>query len=620
VLAWTNGGYRLQRPVEQVRIPETIQDVILSRIDRLEVETKRAIQLASVIGREFRARLLDRISDLQAQLSQVLGQLTALEFIFQKELFPELAYMFKHALTYEVSYGTLLTERRRVLHRLVGAAIEELYSDRLAEYYEILAHHYFQGQDWNKALDYLTKAGDKAAGAYANQDALGFYAQALEVCDKRGEAALPTAAALASKCGLLHYGLGDTATGVVDFDQMVTIARRLGDRGLEGIALSYRGFLEVYHHDFAQAEVTLRAAWDVLEEGYEQVRPILTLAHGHLLVASNRVADLAPLMAAMGSVDMPDPFTKGLWNWSAGLGAFWGGRFDEAIGILQGLPDDAARIVTNRLYNWWVQGMALTGRGDYEAALAWLQKVLDMCKRVGDWQVRPRVINTVGWVFAELEDHQQALEWNQSGVQLAGTVGMPDTEIEMNARLNLGDNLVALGRSDEAEEQFALAERVARHPEPGQQWLRWRWSMHCFASYGELWLDRGEPGKALAYADECLATAEETSSNKYIVRSRRLRGRALLAQGHLDDAERELLTTSQVAIELANPPQLWRTHAATGDLRRAQGRTADAQRAYGEALSVIDSVATGLADQKLRETFLRSDPVAALRRTIEVGP
>jgi predicted ATPase len=137
LMARTNGSYRLRRAVEKIYIPGNIQEVILSRIDRLGADEKRAVQLASVIGREFTARLLDRISDLQAALLQVLGQLTALELIREKALFPELAYTFKHALTHDVAYSTLLTERRRALHRLVGVAIEELYSDRLPEHYGV---------------------------------------------------------------------------------------------------------------------------------------------------------------------------------------------------------------------------------------------------------------------------------------------------------------------------------------------------------------------------------------------------------------------------------------------------------------------------------------------------
>ncbi len=188
VLKRVDDTYRLQRAIEEVQVPGTIQEVILSRIDRLEREPREAMQLASVVGREFTARVLDRMSDLEAQLFEVLGGLSELQLIFEKTRFPELAYMFKHALIHDVAYATLLTDRRGALHRLAGGAIEELFADRLAEHYETLAHHYSEGQDWEKALDYLGKAGDKAAAAYANQDALEFYGRALDVCAKLGEA------------------------------------------------------------------------------------------------------------------------------------------------------------------------------------------------------------------------------------------------------------------------------------------------------------------------------------------------------------------------------------------------------------------------------------------------
>jgi class 3 adenylate cyclase/tetratricopeptide (TPR) repeat protein len=616
VLARSNGSYRLQRSVEEIYIPGNIQEVILSRLDRLQAEVKRAIQLASVIGREFTARLLDRISDVQAQLSEVLGELKALELIYEKALYPELAYIFKHALTQECAYGTLLAERRRALHRLVAAAIEELYSDRLPEHYEILAHHYFEGQDWEKALEYLTKAGDKATDAYANQDALRSYARALDVGELLGDKAHSVAISVAAKRGFVNFGIGDIPAGIVDFDRMVQLGHRLGDRAVEGTGLAYRGLLKLYGHNFERSEQTLRAALAVAEEGFEEVRPVANLALAQLFAFSNRWADAKPLLAwAQRAPVMPDPFTDGFWNWFRGMVDYWGGHFDEALEILETLSEPAERMVTVRLANWWARGMALASRGEYESALRMLRQTLDMGERVGDWQVRTRVVNTIGWVFAELEDHQQALEWNRSGVALAGSItGLPDPEIESNARLNLADNLIALGRPDEAEEQFKTVETVVRSPTPAQRFLLWRYSLHFFAGYGELWLDRGEPSKALAYADECLQLAEHSSSKKYMVKSRRLRGQAFLTQGRLDHAEQDLSAALRVAIDLANPPQLWKTHAAVGDLRRAQGRIADARRAYGEALSVIDAVADGLTDNKLRETLLHSQRIEEIHR------
>src|SRR5579872_3305204 len=144
--------------------------------------------------------------------------------------------------------------------------------------------------------------------------------------------------------------------------------------------------------------------------------------------------------------------------------------------------------------------------------------------------------------------------------------------------------------------------------------MLWRYAQHLFHSYGELWLARGDAARALAYADECLALAEPTNSRKYVVKGRRLRGQALLAQGRPAEAERELSMALQIAQQLGNPYQLWSTYAAQGDLGRAQGRAQDAREAYQAALAVVDGVAAALSDAPLRETFLTSAHVQHIRR------
>jgi tetratricopeptide (TPR) repeat protein len=183
----------------------------------------------------------------------------------------------------------------------------------------------------------------------------------------------------------------------------------------------------------------------------------------------------------------------------------------------------------------------------------------------------------------------------------------------MNARLNIADDLVALGQLDEAEEQFRLVEAVARGPLPAA-WACWRYSQRLFHSYGELWLNRGDPVRALAYAEECLELAQHNRSTKNLIKGRRLRAQALMVLGRLREAKQELCTALEGALELGNPPQLWKTHAAIGDLRRAQGRSEDARQAYREAFTVIDKVAASLTNQKLRKTFLASGHVQNIIR------
>jgi len=134
-----NGGVVLARNLGDIAVPDTIQDILIARIDRLAEESRRAIQVASVIGREFALRLLARISDAGDRIRAHVDELRGLELIYEKALHPELAYMFKHALTHDVAYESVLREHRKALHRTIGLAIEELYADRIAEHYETLA-------------------------------------------------------------------------------------------------------------------------------------------------------------------------------------------------------------------------------------------------------------------------------------------------------------------------------------------------------------------------------------------------------------------------------------------------------------------------------------------------
>jgi class 3 adenylate cyclase/tetratricopeptide (TPR) repeat protein len=611
-------AYRLGRAINQVEVPSTIQEVILSRMDRLAREAKEAMQLASVVGREFTARVLDRISDLEEQLSDVLAELTALELIFQKEHFPELAYMFKHALVHDVAYATLLAERRRSLHRLVGTAIEELYSDRLAEQYETIAHHYSEGHEWEKALDYLDKAGDKAAAAYANQEALSFYGRALEVCALLGEQGVAASVSIAAKRGFVDYAVGDVAAAIGDFDRMVALARELGNRSLEGIALSTRGFMEFFNLEFDKMEASAEAALAIVDEGFEEVRPLANLVLAGSLCVTERYAikECEPFLISEEELfALPDPFLQGSWSWILACFYTWRGEPEATIRLFRNLPETANLIITNRLWNWWTHAVALGTLGEYEAALLLLDDTIRTCERVQDVPVQGRALNTVGWIYTQLHDHERALGWNRRSLEFVQFhPEFPEPDIHMNARLNMAIDLIALERPDEAEEQFRIVERVAEGPFP-DSFAYWRYAQRLYHSYGEFWLARGDLDRAADYAERCLDLAEGNVSRKYIVQGRRLRAQILMANGQLEEAEEDLATALELAHEVGNPPELWKTHSVIGELRLVQSQAKEARQAFGEALAVIDRVAESLTDEQLRDTFLTSHAVEAIRRS-----
>jgi len=179
--------YVLSGKASDIQVPDTIQGIIAARLDRLEDNLKRTMQVASVIGRDFAFRILQTITGMREELKSCLLNLQGLEFIYEKNLFPELEYIFKHALTQEVAYNSLLLKRRKEIHEKIAHAIEELYPDRLEEFYEMLAYHYSRSNSLEKACRYSRLSGEKAEANYAHREACDFYKSAIDLLNKLPE-------------------------------------------------------------------------------------------------------------------------------------------------------------------------------------------------------------------------------------------------------------------------------------------------------------------------------------------------------------------------------------------------------------------------------------------------
>jgi predicted ATPase len=181
VLVGERGGYRLAKALPSIQVPATVQAVLSAHIDRLSPEEKRLLQTAAVIGTDVPFPLLQAITNLpEESLRRGLMHLQAAEFLYEMSLFPELAYTFKHALTHEVAYGSLLREQRRALHARIVEAIEEEAGDHPADQVERLALHAFRGAVWEKARAYLRQAGERAMVRSAYREAVAYCEQALE--------------------------------------------------------------------------------------------------------------------------------------------------------------------------------------------------------------------------------------------------------------------------------------------------------------------------------------------------------------------------------------------------------------------------------------------------------
>ena len=621
-----DGRYMLTKPIAEIYVPTTIQDVIMARIDRLEEVPKKALQLASVIGREFTVRLLERISDMHARLEGFLQELKVLEFIYERSFYPELAYMFKHALTHDVAYNSLLMQRRKELHQLIAMAIEELYAERLPESYEVLAYHYEHGEVWEKALEYLVKAGHKAQQAYANREAREHYSRALHVCERLGAAVEPsTLLTLYAGQGAVHVLLSEFRLAAEAYQRMLAAARQLGDRAREAEALAQIGFAFFWAHEFEQA-------LDYAEQAKTLARAIgakSSLATslwviGKVPMVLGKFDEAAPYFveALEISREAGDRVQEGYSLFDLGLLHSWKGEYEQGLqleeqGIRFGHAHNLALVL---IWNVWAKGLTCCGKGAYDEAVVSLQEALKWSEQLGDQFFKCRILNTLGWVYGELYDLEQAIRYNHEAAEASYTTGEP--EHTRYAEINLGNNYLLLGDHEQAERYLKKVYREVQQPGTwGDEWMKWRYTQYLYHSLGELWLTKGNAAQALAFAEECLKLAEPTVSRKNLVKGWRLKGQALLAQGQGEQAEAALSQALTVAQEIGNPPQLWKTYQALGELYERQADLERARAAYRSAMEVIERVAARLQNQELRRTFLDTRPVQELRtRLTEMKP
>jgi tetratricopeptide (TPR) repeat protein len=215
-----------------VPVPETVHAVLAARLDRLPAAAKALLQTAAVIGPEVPVPLVQAITELPEEvLQRGLAHLQAAELLYETRLVPERAFTFKHVLTQEVAYGSLLQERRRALHARIVEALETLYADRLSEQVEHLAYHAFRGEVWDKALAYLWQAGAKAEARSAYQEAIACYEQALQVLQRLPDCRATRAQAIDLRLDLRNAlaQLEDWGRTLALLREATTLAETLGD-------------------------------------------------------------------------------------------------------------------------------------------------------------------------------------------------------------------------------------------------------------------------------------------------------------------------------------------------------------------------------------------------------
>jgi tetratricopeptide (TPR) repeat protein len=411
VLVGERGSYHLVKAVPSVRAPATVQAVLAARIDRLPLEEKRLLLTAAVIGTEVPFALLDAIAELPGgKLRVCLSHLQGAEFLYETQLFPELAYTFKHALTHEVTYGSLLQGRRRALHARVVGAMERLYPDRLDDHVDRLAHHAWEGEQWDKAVTYCRQAGDKADDWAAFREAVNAFERAIEALRHQPETPDTRRLAVELRHDLeeVLLPMGEHGRSRIVLEEAETLARHLNDRAQLIQVLAMLATVRRMQGDLDGAVAVCRQAYELAADlGDRTLQAATSHRLGQVYGALGDFGCTAQLLQRNvveleSSTAAPDPYYRiASRAWLAlVLGAL--GKFTE--GIRYG--EEALRLATpdgrwdTPIVVHGCLGLLYLGKGDLEHAVHVLDNGLALCRAISDRDWSRSIAAGLGYAHA----------------------------------------------------------------------------------------------------------------------------------------------------------------------------------------------------------------------------
>lgn len=581
-------AWQLTRPLEQIAIPDSIEGLLIARLDRLDEPRYELVEVASVVGRRFQHPVVQGIYRNPAPLDEGLARLIAMELILSEQQERELAYLFRHALVRDVAYEGILYARRRMLHQHVARRIEELYGGAGVsgnEHLSLLAWHYLRAEDWLPAFRYHLAAGVQAQRRYANRDALALFATALEIAPRLAVSA--DAGWLVEQVAELHERSGDIHVLLGEYEQAEAAYREAlalldaRDTGGAGRVRLHRLLAQVHERRSAYD-----AAFDWLERGMSRANSAdqAELTRCYLMGAGiyQRLGEYArsqewarlglSLAERLGDIADQAHALSLIGNLWQHQGEFVAGitTLERARALFEQVND--ATGLSNVLNNL---GVAYLQVGRWQDTIRCYEQSLQISQNVGDVQAMARTSNNLAVVLVGRNELQRAGElYRYSGEQfgrIGSVLGVAVTGY------NRGEVLLLQGQAAAAlplfQESIATFERIkARNFLP--EALR-------LAAEASLELD--DSAQARAYAGESLAVADELGLTVESAVARRVLGQIALQSGNLAAAA-DLLEQSRAALEqLDNRYELGRALIWQARLAQAQDRHDKALAALRQA-------------------------------------
>ncbi len=560
-----NGGFTWVSTTA-VEIPPTVQDIIRARLDRLDDPIKHVLQTAAVIGREFPLTVLTRVSDPAAEVPRYVDTLKRLELVYELRLFPELEYIFKHALIQDVAYQTLLSPRRRDLHGAIGGAIEELYADRLDEQAPVLAYHYARSARHDRAIHYALRAGDRAAALFANAEATTYYEQALALA--RGLPPSPDAHRAVIDATLKLAGVGATREDIIErdranLDAAGDLARNLLDEPRLARVLYWLGRLAYTRSQPATAIDYARQSLDIAER-----------------LGDDALA--APPVNLMGRI---------LWTRS---------EFTQASELLERSVEQMRRLgnKTEEATAAGFVGFARAFMGEFDRALAYADRGLRLAREIQNPYAEAAAYQYRGTIRGGRGEWDLALEDLANASRLGERIG--DLFRVLMAKIYSG--LAHTMAGDPAQARVVLDEcEAVRRQITTTFALAWQKSFLALALHA-----LGEPGDVPPLCEEAIRLADAAGDRFIGAIARRTFANALVSARPPDPtkAEELLLEAIRMQEEIGNRPELARSYASYARVLGARGAREQARQVLAKALTMLEEMGMARDLAQAREALL----------------
>ena len=630
-----------------LEVPDTVHGVLTARIDRLAEIPKRLVQTAAVLGREFPLRLLQAMEpDLGPHsLGHQLAELSRLEFLYERTERGEPIYVFNHALTQDVARATLVTARRQALHRRAADALQQLYPERVRELAPLLAHHYQEAEAWREVAHHAAVAAELARRAYANQEALTRFDQALAASERAGNLAREQLVLREARAEV-HGLLGDFERAKDDLETAVALAEAARDAAARGRVLGALGALWGGHRDYVRGLALTRESVAALEAGddrrslaearvrlgvmllnvarvtecrreLESARRLFEEAGDELGVA--RTLDVLAMSSALAgdtervmeqateaarrleALGDPVAAVSALITVGIGEGHFRGYHAGEPITRRALALAQASGARSAESFAHAVLAQIALPCGHYGVALREATAALEIARAIDHREWTGMALSMLGRARLGCGDAHGALRLHEEFRAIAESLG---TALWLGeARWNLAEDLIALGRTAEAD--ALLADAIA-----GLGDLAFC-TVPAVTLRAERELRAGDARAAMTTARAAIALSPML--RVWVEDARRVEGEALAIIEGPDAGLAALADAGRGADAIGAAPVRWRAALAQSRLLAEMGRSGESRAAAARALTALEAIASEIEDAALRRTFESAPAMARAR-------